>query len=85
MSQFEFDMINMMDEKTRKKLKEGELKQFPPPFFLTIRSGSGWNNWTRLESLRSLQAPKYRFLKILLVCIPLQKGKVWGSMVEPFP
>ena len=33
MSQYEFDMINTIDEKTRKKLKEGDKGDFFPFFY----------------------------------------------------
>ena len=38
MSQYEFDMINTIDEKARKKLKEGD-KGVCFCFFITTRSG----------------------------------------------
>ena len=33
MSQYEFDMINTIDEKARKKLKESDKGDFPPFFY----------------------------------------------------
>ena len=48
MSQYEFDMINTIDEKARKKLKEGDKGDFFPFFYLVQQEAA------------EEPAPKYR-------------------------